>query len=63
MSIWKGNSAPTQREAQACAARQIIEEKSKRNIKRNRKSYAITSRDGETSEKITFFGKRGFDRG
>lgn len=44
-------------------ARQIIQEKSKENMLKYRKSYVITNRDGETDKEITFFGKRGFDRG
>lgn len=63
MSIWKVSGAPTQREAQSCAARQVIRRKSKLNAKLNRKSYAITSRDGETAQEILTFGQRGFDRG
>ena len=63
MNIWNVKSAPAQREARVCAAKEIIDTKCRLNSKRNRKSYAITSRDGETDREIRFFGKRGFSRG
>ncbi len=63
MDIYKGMSAPAQREAQIRAAMEITKEKCKLISRQNRKSYAITSRDGETGRDIDFWGKRGFSRG
>ena len=63
MDVWKKMSAPAQREAQVRVAKEIITEKCRFSSKQNRKSYAITSRDGETGQEVLFFGKRGFSRG
>ena len=63
MSIWKTNSIPAQREAQAYMAKQIIEKNSKLISMQNRTSHSITSQDGETGQKIGIFGKCRFGRG
>lgn len=64
MAYLKTNSTPAQQEVQARAASQIIASKSKIRLKKDCKSYSITSRDSsEASMDLPFFKERKFGRG
>ena len=63
MANSKGRSIPARREAWAHAAGRMIERKSSHSTMQDRKSYAITGKNGESGTDIPFFGKRDFGRG